>query len=1037
LRFVQADEVNSMSGHRAMILGVVFASLLAGASAVQQTPPPSPESLVARAKTFELDSPYVPPPGDPLEHHAAGFAKVMCSAVFITGLDPDFAAENVGYFTAPYEARKKLDKPVIDREAREVHVKVPNGKVLTARYLGSQGCVTLPPGKTTLEFTPAQVRRALPDAATTLWPMGDKLPDAPLPHEIDEEKLKQAVDAAFEPAAEMTAAFVVTWKGRLIAERYGKGITAQTPLESWSMGKSVTATMMGAVIQKGAYKLTDPAPIPEWQRRGDPRAAIRIADLLNMSSGLRIKAPDDPDYDPAGTYPDHLYLYTGTVDSFRYAATRPLEWPPGKVGRYHNTDPVLVNYLVRLAVEKRGDDYLSFPQRAVFDKIGIRTMIMETDPFGNFLTQGYELMSGRDWARLGNLYLNDGVWNGERILPEGFAKFVSTPAPAWIADRRPVYGGLFWINTDRRFPVPTDAYYMSGAGEQTTLIVPSHDLVVVRLGHFKGSLAGSTGFNNALALLMQAVPSKTRGSTERGESGRYGDLTALFADWRRFQQPKLVDGVPDYTAAAMAAQRQELPAYQRRLASIDPIGWPVDRQVDWHVVRAEMNGLDFDHRVLQPWANNPAFYVTVFPDRSDQPAREGPLAYGGIELWRYNFPLSAADAREVSQGLRAIPKLLEQARANLTGNRRDLWIYGAKSVRQQSADLAALASRVDGGLLQDVRHAKAATDAFADWLDAQAATKTGPSGIGVENYNWYLKNVQLVPYTWQDEVTLMERELVRAHAFLALEEQRNAKLPALVPVASAEEHSRRFNDAVTEYMAFLKSHDVMTVADYLEPALRAQIGHFTPGPREFFTEVDYRDPEVMRTHGYHWFDLARMAQEPHPSPVRRGPLLYNIFDTRTEGHATGWEEMMLQAGMFDARPRARELIYVLVGQRAARAIGDLRMHSNQFTLEQAAAFASANTPRGWLRLDAHTVRTEQHLYLQQPAYGTSYLVGKIQIETLLAERRRQLGDSFTLRRFMDEFNAAGLIPASLLRWELSGAIPDDVARMLAAKPATH
>ena len=274
----------------------------------------------------------------------------------------------------------------------------------------------------------------------------------------------------------------------------------------------------------------------------------------------------------------------------------------------------------------------------------------------------------------------------------------------------------------------------------------------------------------------------------------------------------------------------------------------------------------------------------------------------------------------------------------------------------------------------------------------------------------------------------MERELGRARAFLALEEQRNAALPVPAPVASAEEHARRFNEGVSEYMAFLAQHQILTIRDYLEPALRAQIGRFNPGPREFFTEVDYRDPEVMRTHGYHWFDLARMANEPHPSPIRRGPLLYNIFITRTEGHATGWEEMMLQAGMFDARPRSRELIYVLLAQRAARALGDLRMHANQMTLEEAAAFASANTPRGWLRLDANTVRGEQHLYLQQPSYGTSYLIGKMLIEGTLAERKRQLGESFTMKQFMDEFNAAGLIPASLVGWELTSTRPARLAR---------
>ncbi len=318
------------------------------------------------------------------------------------------------------------------------------------------------------------------------------LTNDPLPAEIDAGKLKGAIDTAFEPAEALTSALVVTYKGRLIGERYMPGISETTPLESWSMGKSVTSTMMGLLIKQGVYTLEQPAPIPEWQTPGDPRQKIRIQDILRMSSGIRIKSPDDPDFDPK-TYPDHLYLYTGRVNSFKYAATRPPQWPPNTVGRYRNTDPVLINYLVRLAVEKRGEDYLSFPQRNLFDKIGIRSMVMETDPYGNFLTQGYELMSGRDWARLGNLYLQDGVWNGERLLPEGYAKFVSTLAPAWAADGRPVYGGFFWINGDGTFPVPREAYYMAGAGGQTVLIVPSHGLVVVRIGHYKGQQAGKRG----------------------------------------------------------------------------------------------------------------------------------------------------------------------------------------------------------------------------------------------------------------------------------------------------------------------------------------------------------------------------------------------------------------------------------------------------------------------------------------------------------------------------------------------------------------
>jgi len=285
----------------------------------------------------------------------------------------------------------------------------------------------------------------------------------PLSDGLDSAKLKQAVDAAFEPSKAMTAAFVVTWKGRVIAERYGEGVTKDTALESWSMGKSVSATLMGIMIRQGVYLLSQPAPIPEWSDPKDPRRAITIADLLHMSSGLRIKARNDPDYDPKGTYPDHLYLFTGDENLFHYAATRPLEWPPNTVGRYRNTNPMLINYLIRLGVEGRKGRYHAFPRRALFDKLGMRSMVLETDTYGNFLTQGYVLASARDWARLGNLYLQDGVWNGERILPEGYVKFVSSVAPAWELDQDPEYGGLFWINGVNRLPIPKNAYFMSGA----------------------------------------------------------------------------------------------------------------------------------------------------------------------------------------------------------------------------------------------------------------------------------------------------------------------------------------------------------------------------------------------------------------------------------------------------------------------------------------------------------------------------------------------------------------------------------------------
>ena len=515
-------------------------------------------------------------------------------------------------------------------------------------------------------------------------------------------------------------------------------------------------------------------------------------------------------------------------------------------------------------------------------------------------------------------------------------------------------------------------------------------------------------------------------ASEAAAGGGYDDLTALFSEWRDFEAPDFVDGVPDYSADAMAAQYAELPAWRARLDALSPEGWPVAQQIDWHLVRAEMNGLDFDHRIRRPWARNPAFYVTVFAAESDVPAHEGPVIHGWIDLWTYDYPLSADAATELASRIGTIPPLLEQARTNLTGNAHDLWAAGLRSFRSQSADLGALAERVAGtseALDAAIATARAATDEFHDWIEGLAETKTGPSGVGKESYTWYMHNVHLVPYSWEEQVALMRRELARAHASLRLEEHRNRALPELDRIDSQEEYDQRLNEAVSEYVRFLEEDDIQTVEEWMDPALRAKNGTFTPAApgeiRNFFSEVNYRDPMVMRTHMHHWIELAAMAETPHPSAVRSVPLLYNIWDARSEGLATGMEEMMMHAGLFAGKPRSRELVWIMLAQRAARALSGLYLHGNVFDMEEAVAHATAWTPRGWLP-DAALVRGEQHLYLQQPGYGTSYLTGKIQIEELMAEWAIQEGDTFSVQRFFDEFFAVGVIPVALTRWEMTG-----------------
>ena len=480
----------------------------APAAAAWLVTPDAESELIARAAELDLDTEYVPPPGEALHHHTAGFARTLCSAVFLTGLDPEDAAANIGGFTSPFEERRHVVDTAVDFERQSVSLTLPDGVTRVAKRYKNQGCVALPIGEDSVYFTPTDVPRNLPPAETTAWPMGDVVPDEPSPVEVDMTKVEEALDAGFGPPEARTLALLVTYKGRILGERYSKDeVDIHTPLESWSMTKSLTGTLVGVLVQQGEYELWQPAPIPEWQTPGDPRQEIRIGDIMRMSSGIRIRTPGDYAANPSLGYPDHLYFYTGTVNSFEWAATRPQQWEPNTVGRYRNSDPVLASYLVRLAVEGRGENYHSFPQRHLFDKIGIRDAIIETDPYGNFLGQGYGFLPARDWARLGNLYLQDGVWDGERLLPEGYVEYAAGVAPAWVADGNPRYGGAFmWVNDTGGWPVPESAYAMSGAGGQRATMIPTHQLVVVRLGKYTGAEAGGRAMDQAFELLMEAVP---------------------------------------------------------------------------------------------------------------------------------------------------------------------------------------------------------------------------------------------------------------------------------------------------------------------------------------------------------------------------------------------------------------------------------------------------------------------------------------------------------------------------------------------------
>jgi hypothetical protein len=526
----------------------------------------------------------------------------------------------------------------------------------------------------------------------------------------------------------------------------------------------------------------------------------------------------------------------------------------------------------------------------------------------------------------------------------------------------------------------------------------------------------------ALTAFLSCGPNKT---SLMVTSNRYEDLVALFREWRTFQLPPFVEGVPDYSPAAMKKQQEDLKLWKARLAAVDTSGWPVKHQVDWYLVWAEMNGLDFDHRVIQPWVRDPAFYVWFYIYPSDVPEREGPNMAGAIELPDYNKPLSDHDAGEIAARLRKAGMMYAMARKNLTGRAKDLWNRGITSINQQGRDLADFSASVKAtnpDLAAAALEAKKASDDFAAWLKSEAHKKNEVSGVGKDHFTWYIRNVHLMPYTWEGYEQLLERELTRAHTALRLTELRNRNLPVLDRIGSAAQYDSVMNGAVKEFMGFLEGNSILTVKDYMEPAMMAQNGKFQPstGLRGFFSEVDYRDPMPMRCHFFHWIDKAMSKLEPVESPIRRVPLLYNIFDSRAEGLATAMEELMWQAGLYRNRPRGEELVWIMLAQRAARGLGGIYQHGQVMDFDQSTKFASKWVPWGLLPADGETIQGEEHFYLQQPGYETSYVSGKLEIDKLIAEFARQREGKFSMKSFMNEFLQKGIIPMSLIHWEMTG-----------------
>jgi CubicO group peptidase (beta-lactamase class C family) len=338
------------------------------------------------------------------------------------------------------------------------------------------------------------------------WPDGSRGPVDPAGLGVEPVQLNRALDAAFAepiPGKKVyTRAVIVVYDGHLIAERYAPGFHQNMPLLGWSMSKSVTNALVGILVRQGKLDIRRPAPVPEWQSTDDPRRKITLDQLLRMSSGLAFQEVYAPLYDAT----DMLY---GSYDFGAYAAAKPLETEPDGKWYYSSGTANIVARIVRQAAERNYEFYYGFMYAELFDKIGMTSALMEPDSSGTFVGSSYVFATPRDWARFGLLYLQDGVWQGERILPEGWVKYTTTPTPK---APRGEYGAHFWLNageannpTDREWPnAPTDTFYADGFQGQRVIVIPSKRLVLVRFG----ATADSEAWNdNAFVVnVLAALP---------------------------------------------------------------------------------------------------------------------------------------------------------------------------------------------------------------------------------------------------------------------------------------------------------------------------------------------------------------------------------------------------------------------------------------------------------------------------------------------------------------------------------------------------
>ena len=490
----------------------------------------------------------------------------------------------------------------------------------------------------------------------------------------------------------------------------------------------------------------------------------------------------------------------------------------------------------------------------------------------------------------------------------------------------------------------------------------------------------------------------------------YDDLVELYQAADSLRHPEVVNGVPDYSKAAMTAQYDSLRVLQEHFARFDTAGWRLEEKTDYRLVGAHLSGLEFNHRIMKRWSRDPVYYGVL--------GWFNPTMEGSISLPQLPIPEDRMET--FRERVEVLPTILDQAKSNLTEMTPDMARLGIKRRQEEESRfrqwLPGL-SEHHPDLVDPVNRLVESIVDFREWLEQELPGLQGPSGIGVENYNWLLKNVYLLPYDWEECVLICQRELERSLALLKMEEHRNRNLPAL-PVAENIEDYQAVHRAGQEWLIrFVGENGILAEPDHLQ---MKDPGGFDPSSRKnFFTQVMHRDPLPLHPH-----DMVGHApdeiRQPGWSdrPIDRGYDPYYISGIRAEALATGMEENLMHLGMLDDRPRSRELTYILRIFRAIRALADLKMHGNEHTLEEVIDFAITTVPYGWYEKQTYLIWEEMDLYMRQPGYGMGYLVGAVQLEKLIADQALELGDQFDIKTFMADFLEPGMIPMALIGEEM-------------------